>query len=102
MPAEIGAGIVESLIPYVIPFLIGLIVGLLLRTMLKFAVGVLALAVLLSWGGYSRFPSIQELFQRAESTLPQLFGEGGGLLNVLPVTAPAFVVGLVVGLWWSG
>lgn len=102
MNVEINPGIIETLIPYVIPFLIGLIVGLLVRTMLKLAVSILALAVLLSWGGYAGFPSVKELFQRAEATLPKIFGEGKGLLNSLPITAPAFVLGLVIGIWWSG
>lgn len=101
MNLQVGIGI-ESLIPYVIPFLIGLVVGLLARTLLKVAVGVFALAVLLSWGGYKGFPSVRELFERAEATIPKLFGEGRGLLNSLPITAPAFIVGLVIGIWWSG
>ncbi len=92
---------IESLIPIVIPFLVGLVCGLLLKTALKIAVGILALAVLLSWGGYAGFPSIQELFQKAQASLPQLFGEGRGFLNAIPYTAPAFVIGLVIGIWWS-
>ncbi len=91
---------IEGLIPLVIPFLIGLVCGLLIKTALKIAVGILALAVLLSWGGYAGFPSVQELFQKAQKALPQLW-EGKGFVNAIPYTAPAFVIGLVVGIWWS-
>lgn len=96
--ASIG---IEGLIPIIIPFLIGLICGLLVKTALKFAIGIVALAVVLSWGGYAGFPSVQELFNKAQNSLPKLFGEGKGLLNSLPYTAPSFVVGLLVGIWWD-
>lgn len=97
----LGIESIEGLIPIILPFLVGLIVGLLLKTALKFAVGIFALAVILSWGGYMGFPSIEELFNKAQAALPQLFGEGKTLLNTLPYTAPSFVIGLVIGIWWS-
>ncbi len=96
-------GIVSSILPIIIPFVIGLLVGLLLKTALKLAVGIVAVAVLLSWAGYN-VPSINEFFQRAKNTLPQLIeGEGflQSLVGSLPYTTPAFVIGLALGIWWS-
>lgn len=92
---------IEGLIPYAVPFIVGLIVGLLAKTLLKVAVGVFALAVILSWGGYESFPSVQELFSNGQSYLPKIFGEGEGFLNSLPVTAPSFVIGLFIGIYWG-
>ncbi|KXB05571.1 hypothetical protein AKJ50_00600 [candidate division MSBL1 archaeon SCGC-AAA382A13] len=92
---------IESLLPFVVPFLIGLICGLLVKVALKLAIGILALTVILSWGGYKKFWSIQELFDKAQEALPKLFGEGRGLLNSLPYTAPSFIVGLLIGIWWG-
>ncbi len=86
--------------PIVIPFVIGLVVGLLIKTALKFAVGVLALVVLLSFAGAS-VPSVRGLMERAVSRLPALFDKGQSLLNALPFTAPAFVIGLLIGIWWK-
>lgn len=96
-----GIGGLEGLLPIIVPFLIGLVVGLLIKTALKLAIGIVALAVLLSWGGYAGFPSVRELFDKAQSTLPALFGKGKGLLNTLPFTAPAFIIGLLIGIWWQ-
>jgi len=95
--------VVGPIIPIIIPFVLGLVVGLLLKTALKLAVGIVAVAVLLSWAGYN-VPSIQEFFQRAKDTLPQLMeGEGflSSLVGSLPYTTPAFVIGLALGVWFS-
>lgn len=90
----------EGLMPIIIPFVIGLVVGLLVKTALKFAVGILALVVLMSFAGYS-VPSVRDLIGRAVSRLPALFDKGQGLLNALPFTAPAFIIGLLIGVWWQ-
>lgn len=98
MAVELAIAI-EGLIPYVVPFVVGIIVGLLAKTLLKVAVGVFALAVILSWGGYESFPSVQQLFDKVQSSLPEIFDGGHGFLNALPVTAPSFVIGLLIGIW---
>lgn len=86
---------IETLIPLVLPFIIGLIVGLLARTMLKVAVLIVALAILLPYAGYKGFPSIQELFGKADL----LIDTGRGWIDCLPYTAPAFIIGLVIGIY---
>ncbi|KXA93349.1 hypothetical protein AKJ65_06380 [candidate division MSBL1 archaeon SCGC-AAA259E19] len=103
MPMEIAImPLVERLVPYAIPFLIGLVCGLLVKTFLKLAVGILALSALLSWGGYAEFPSVRELFGRAQSLLPELFRQWEGWIGTLPFTAPPFIIGLLIGIWVAG
>lgn len=92
---------IEVLIPLVLPFVIGLIVGLLARTMLKVAVGILALAILLPYAGSKGFPSIRDLLNKAMENLPQLIKTGQGWADALPYTAPPFIVGVVIGIFWG-
>ncbi len=90
-----------ALVPILVLFAIGFIAGKLLKTAIKFAVGAILIAVLLSWVGYN-VPSISEVYDR---TADFLGAEENGIMyslaGGLPLTAPPFLVGLAIGIWWG-
>lgn len=86
----------RSLTPVFIPFITGLILGLVGKALLKVGVGVFAVLVLLNYAGYEKVPSVRDAFDYFVSNFS--LGDAG-FLATLPVTTPAFAVGIVLGAY---
>ncbi|MEW6222010.1 MAG: hypothetical protein AB1476_01625 [Candidatus Hadarchaeota archaeon] len=84
------------LVPLVVPFVIGLLVGAVIKHALKLIMVLIALVVVLVVTGVLSI-GISDLWGRAVAALPQLFGTGSGLINLLPYTSVSFLVGLAIG-----
>ena len=85
------------LIPVVLPFIIGLLVGVIVKKGLKLLVAVVALIIVLVATGVLSL-TFSNLYDAALNFLPKLYDVGNGLLNILPYSSVAFLIGLALGL----
>ena len=85
------------LIPVVLPFIIGLLVGAIVKKGLKLLVAVVALIIVLVATGVLSL-TFSNVYDTALNFLPKLYDVGSGLLNVLPYSSVAFLIGLALGL----
>ncbi|MCP8310777.1 MAG: hypothetical protein L6N95_03395 [Candidatus Methylarchaceae archaeon HK01B] len=88
----------EWIVPIIVPLIIGLLIGIIIKHTIKLAIVVIALILILGAVGYIALPSIQEILQKAVEYLPKIW-EVGSLLNLLPYSSIAFLIGLAIGLW---
>ncbi|KXA97216.1 hypothetical protein AKJ37_03455 [candidate division MSBL1 archaeon SCGC-AAA259I09] len=87
------------IVPLAIPFVIGLLTGVIIRRGIKLIAAIIGLLVILVGTGYVSL-SYEDLYSSAMEVLPKLFKEAKGSAgNVLPISAPSFLVGLGIGLW---
>jgi uncharacterized membrane protein (Fun14 family) len=84
------------LIPVVLPFIIGLLVGIVIKKGLKLLVVIVALIIILIATGIVSL-TFSDLFAATMQVLPKLYDVGIGLLNVLPYSSIAFLIGLALG-----
>jgi uncharacterized membrane protein (Fun14 family) len=89
---------VAWLVPLVLPFLLGFVVGAIIKRALKLLIAVAALVILLVVMGSLTFTDI---YKRALELLPTITGKAQELINILPYTSGAFLVGLALGLFWK-
>ena len=98
MAAEIPTEI-AWLVPLAFPFLIGLFAGIIVKRGIKLVLGIVALVIVLIATGYVSL-SFKDVYNRAMDVLPRIFKEARGTAgNVLPISTPAFLIGLAIGLW---
>ncbi|MER3601754.1 MAG: hypothetical protein C4339_03445 [Nitrososphaerota archaeon] len=95
LQVDAAAGLVVGV---AVPFVMGLLVGAAVKRTIKLLVVIMALALLLVAFGYVSL-SFSELLRAAQAYLPKLLSAGGQLLNILPYSSAAFLVGLALGLW---
>ena len=86
------------LVPIVVPFIIGLLVGVVIKAAAKLAIVIIILVIVLVFTGVLSL-TFGDIFTQAMQFLPKLFGEGSGLLNLLPYSSISFLVGLAVGFF---
>ncbi|MEM3402115.1 MAG: hypothetical protein QXT22_01370 [Candidatus Hadarchaeales archaeon] len=86
------------LLPIAVPFIIGLLVGAVVKKAVKLLIAVVALVVvLIATGAISlRF---QDIYSKAMEFLPKIYESGSAVVNVLPYSSAAFLIGLAIGLW---
>jgi uncharacterized membrane protein (Fun14 family) len=87
---------VAWLIPIVLPFIIGLLVGVVIKRGLKLLVVVVALIIVLIATGIVSL-TFGDLYATAMQFLPRLYDLGNELLNILPYSSVAFLIGLALG-----
>src|SRR5271157_136554 len=85
-------------VPIVVPFIIGLLVGAVVKRVLKLVVFVVALVVILVATGVLSL-TYSGLFSQAMQFLPKIYDVGRGILNVLPYSSLAFLLGFLLALW---
>jgi len=88
------------IIPVALPFIIGLLVGAVLRRALKLMVLVVALIIFLVLTGVLSV-TFSGLFSEAMKILPKLYDVGHGWLEVLPYSSVAFLVGALLGFFFT-
>jgi len=88
------------LVPVVLPFIIGLLVGAIIKKTFKVLILITALIILLVATGIISL-TFRGLFAEAMNFLPKLYNAGYGILNVLPYSSIAFLIGLALGLWFT-
>ena len=86
------------IIPVIIPAIIGLLVGLIAKRSIKLMFSVAALVVLLVLIGLVSL-TFQDVFDQAMKLLPRIIATGSGVIDVLPYSSTAFLIGLGLGLW---
>jgi len=86
------------IVPVVVPFIIGLLVGAVIKKALTLVVLIIALVIVLVATGVVSL-TFQDIWEKAMQFLPRLYETGSGLINVLPYSSAAFLVGLALGLW---
>jgi len=84
------------IIPIAVPFVIGLLVGAAAKQAMKLIFILIALVAVLVFTGVISL-SFSDLWTKAVTSLPQLFGAGSAL-NLLPYTSISFLAGLAIGL----
>jgi uncharacterized membrane protein (Fun14 family) len=85
------------LIPIVLPFIIGLLVGAIVKRAFKLLIAVVALIIVLAATGVLSL-TFSNFYDAALNFLPKLYDVGNGLLNFLPYSSVAFLIGLALGL----
>ena len=86
------------LIPIAVPFIIGLLIGVVIKTAAKLAIVIVVIVIVLVFTGVLSL-TFGDIFTQAMEFLPKIFGAGSGLLNLLPYSSIAFLVGLAVGFF---
>ena len=86
------------IVPIVVPFIVGVVVGFVTKHAIKLVFAIAALIVLLVLTGYISI-SYQDILAQALKLLPRIISTGIGLVDILPWSSLAFVVGLAFGLW---
>ena len=86
------------IIPVIMPLIIGLIVGLIVKHTIKLMFAITALVILFVFLGVISI-AYQDIFDQALKLLPRIIGTGSGLVDVLPYSSLAFIIGLALGLW---
>ncbi|MEM2192217.1 MAG: hypothetical protein QXG38_01215 [Candidatus Hadarchaeales archaeon] len=86
------------LLPVAVPFIIGLLVGAIVKKAVKLLIAIVALViVLIATGAISlRF---QNIYSKAMEFLPKIYESGSAIINIIPYSSAAFLIGLAVGLW---
>ena len=86
------------IVPVLLPFIVGLLVGMIIKKSISLVFLLLILLVIL--GSVSLVEiTLPEIFSRVLEYLPQLFGTGNELFNLLPFGSVTFIIGLLLGLW---
>ena len=85
------------LIPIAVPFIIGLLIGVVIKTAAKLAIVIVVIVIVLVFTGVLSL-AFQDIFTQAMQFLPKIFATGGTLLNLLPYSSVAFLIGLGLGL----
>ena len=85
------------LVPIAVPFIIGLLIGVVIKTAAKLAIVIVIIVIVLVFTGVLGL-TFQDIFTQALEFLPKLFGAGSGLLNLLPYSSVAFLIGLGLGI----
>ena len=88
------------IVPVVLPFIIGLLVGAIIKKTFKVLILIIALIILLVATGIISL-TFSGLFEEAMNFLPKLYNVSYGVLNVLPYSSIAFLIGLALGLWFT-
>jgi len=88
------------LIPVALPFIIGLLAGVVIKKGFKLMIAVVALVIVLVATGVLGL-TFTSLFDEAMKFLPKLYDVGHGLLNVLPYSSVAFLIGLALGFLFA-
>jgi len=86
------------LVPIVVPFIVGLLVGFLIKNALKLIAVIAALVIILVVTGALTL-GFGDLYDQAVKFLPKLSAAGSAVINLLPYSSIAFLIGLGVGLW---
>ncbi len=86
------------LVPVVIPLVIGLLVGAIIRRTLKLVMTVGALVIVLVALGFISL-TFQDIYDSAMEVLPSVINTGQGVLDALPYSSTAFLIGVALGLW---
>jgi len=89
---------VAWIVPMVIPFIIGLLIGFVVKRSVKLIFIIAALAIVLIATGLISF-TFQDIYDKAMEFLPRIISTGMGLIDVLPYSSVAFLIGLALGLW---
>ena len=89
---------VAWLVPVVIPFVVGILLGAIVKRTVKLAFAVAALVIILVGTGIISL-TLTDVFDKAMELLPRLIETGEGVLDALPYSSGAFLVGLGIGLW---
>lgn len=89
---------VAWLIPLLVPFIIGLLVGVIVKRTVKLLFAIAALIIILIATGVIGMSS-KNIYDSVMKYLPEVIEKGQSWLNILPYSAPAFLVGLALGLW---
>ncbi len=85
-------------VPLVVPFFIGLIAGLIIKKTLNLILLAVVLVVILSTTGYIGI-TVHDLYDKSMKYLPKLTGSENKIADILPISSPAFLIGLALGLW---
>lgn len=80
------------------PFLIGLLVGLVVKRTFKLVILIFALIIVLAATGYISL-TFTDIYDNAMTFLPRIVNTGIALVDVLPYSSTAFLIGLALGLW---
>jgi uncharacterized membrane protein (Fun14 family) len=88
------------MVPVALPFIIGLLAGVVIKKGFKLLIAVVALIIVLVLTGVLSL-TFTGLFDEAMKFLPKLYDVGHGLLNVLPYSSVAFLIGLALGFLFS-
>lgn len=86
------------LVPIIVPFIIGLLVGFLIKHTLKLIFIIVALVIVLVVTGILSV-GFSDLYDQATNFLPKLSAAGSAVINLLPYSSIAFLIGLGIGLW---
>ena len=89
---------VAWLIPLLVPFIIGLLIGAIIKRTAKLLFAVAALIIVLIATGTVSMSS-KDIYNSVMKYLPEAIEKGQSWLNLLPYSAPAFLIGLALGLW---
>ena len=93
IPSEIA-----WLVPIVVPLILGLLIGLLIKNALKLIFVIIALVIILVVTGALSL-GFSDLYDQATKFLPKLSAAGSAVVNLLPYSSIAFLIGLGIGLW---
>lgn len=85
-------------LPVVVPFIIGLLVGAVIKKAVKLLIALIALVVVLVATGAVSI-GFSSIYENAMQFLPKLYETGSSVINVLPYSSAAFIIGLLIGLW---
>lgn len=85
------------LLPILAPFIIGFLVGMIIKRGLKLIFPIIALIIVLVVTGAISV-GISDIWTNAANAFPNI-GGAGNLINVLPFTSLAFIVGFVIGFF---
>ena len=86
------------LVPIIVPFIIGLLIGFLIKHGLKLILVIAAIVIILVVTG-ALSVGFSDLYDQAVKFLPKLSAAGSAVINLLPYSSVAFLIGLGVGLW---
>lgn len=86
------------LVPTVLPFIIGLLVGAIIKRTFQLLIAVVALIIVLVAIGVISL-TVQDVYSRSLEILPNLINTGRSLVDILPYSSVAFLIGLGLGLW---
>ncbi|KXB07122.1 hypothetical protein AKJ52_00850 [candidate division MSBL1 archaeon SCGC-AAA382C18] len=93
VPSEIA-----WIVPLILPFVIGLIIGLIVKKTINLILLAVVLVAILSTTGYLGL-TVNDLYDKSMKYLPKLTGSKSKVADMLPISTPAFLIGLALGLW---
>jgi uncharacterized membrane protein (Fun14 family) len=86
------------LLPTVIPLVIGLLAGVIIKKTSKLIFAIVALIIMLVAIGAISL-TFQDVYSKTLEMLPRIINTGQSILDVLPYSSTAFLIGLALGLW---